>query len=554
LENKLKTKYVILLLALILVISLGFKLVVSDFSIPVNSDNLDYTLFAIAHTNGDFSQSSHRGMGWSMFTSIFFGFIDSDNLLDYSVTIKSLSIIVGLSTIPVIYLIGRKFFDQRYSLFAAGLFAFEPHLNYNSTLGLTEPIFILAVVGSFYFILNQNTRLFLISSILAGVAYWIKINGLWVFIVISIIYFVIKKKSWKLVATYGIGIGIFLLIISPVLYERNNEFGDPFYSVYKDTIFAGSYESMLNAIEDKKKISVFDYIENNGILSFVNVYLLTGLYNTLAVTWSLSFPYLFILIPFGILFSFRAFDQNRNFIKSNWLFIIISIAFLILTMAIVPDRRFVMYLLPFLIIFSVIPVQRVIEYGLSTFSFSRKQKDIFLIGVIMTVIILSTIVIVRYIPDSQLESEKLEFSKYALENFDGVTLRDYTGSLDYVQYLLISNSFENYKINSGILETSNTKFKETDAPNGKTIEELIISGKNYNLKYFISNEIPGIIHPITDEIYNDHSKYPYLKKIFDSEKYGFQKLKIKVFEIDYEYFESITDVSFKEIIIKEKQL
>ena len=227
-----KTKYVILLLALILVISLGFKLIVSDFSIPVNSDNLDYTLFAIAHTNGDFSQSSHRGMGWSMFTSIFFGFIDSDNLLDYSVTIKSLSIIVGLSTIPVIYLIGRKFFDQRYSLFAAGLFAFEPHLNYNSTLGLTEPIFILAVVGSFYFILNQNTRLFLISSILAGVAYWIKINGLWVFIVISIIYFVIKKKSWKLVATYGIGLGIFLLIISPVLYERNNEFGDPFYSVY----------------------------------------------------------------------------------------------------------------------------------------------------------------------------------------------------------------------------------------------------------------------------------------------------------------------------------
>tara|TARA_B110001454_G_scaffold149426_1_gene138824 strand:+ start:2093 stop:3715 length:1623 start_codon:yes stop_codon:yes gene_type:complete len=537
LENKLKTKHVILFLVIISILSLGFKLVVSDFSIPVNSDNLDYTLFAIAHTDGDFSQSSHRGMGWSLFTAIFFGFIDSENLLDYSIIIKSLSIAIGLSTIPLIYLVGRKFFDQRYSLFAACLFAFEPHLNYNSTLGLTEPIFILAVVGSFYFILNQNTRLFFISSILAGIAYWIRINGLWVFIVISIIYFITQKKSWKFIASYGMGLGIFLLIISPVLYERNNEFGDPFYSVYKDTIFAGSYESMLNAIEDEKKISVFDYIDNNGIFSFVNVYLITGLYNTLSVTWSLSFPYLFILIPFGILFSFRAFDQNKNFIKSNWLFIVISIAFLILTMAIVPDRRFVMYLLPFLMIFSVIPVQRVVEYGLSTFSFSRKQKDIFLIGVIITVIILSTVVIVRYIPDSQLENEKLEFSKYALENFDGVTLRDYTGSLDYVQYLLISNSFENYKINSGIIEMANTKFKETDAPNGETIEELIMSGKNYNLKYIISNEIHGIIHPVTDEIYNEHSKYSYLKKIFDSEEYGFQKLKIKVFEINYAKFD-----------------
>ena len=141
-----KTKSVILFLILITLVSFGFKLLVSDFSIPVNSDNLDYTLFAIAHANGDFSQSSHRGMGWSMFTSIFFGFIDSESLLDYSITIKTLSIVIGLSTIPVIYLVGRKFFDERYSLFAASLFAFEPHLNYNSTLGLTEPIFILAVV------------------------------------------------------------------------------------------------------------------------------------------------------------------------------------------------------------------------------------------------------------------------------------------------------------------------------------------------------------------------------------------------------------------------
>ena len=29
---------------------------------------------------------------------------------------------------------------------------------------------------------------------------------------------------------------------------------------------------------------------------------------------------------------------------------------------------------------------------------------------------------------------------------------------------------------------------------------------------------------------------PYLKKIFDSDKFGFKKLKIKVFEINYEKF------------------
>ena len=532
-------KQIIFYLILISLISLGFKLSVVDFSIPVNSDNLDYTLYAIAHTSGDFSQSSHRGMGWSLFTSIFFGFIDSENFLDYSNTIRTLSMVVGISSIPMMYLIGRKFFDQRYSLVAASLFAFEPHLNYNSTLGLTEPILILAIIGAFYFILNQNTRFIIISLIMAGIAYWIRINGFWVFVTISIIYFATHRKSRKFLANYGIGIAVFLLIISPVLIERNEEFGDPFYSEFKDTIFAGSYELMIKAIEDDEKISAFDYIENNGIFSFVNNYILVGLYNTLSATSSLTFPYLFILIPFGIWFSFRAFDQKPNFIKANWIFILSSIALLIFTMAIVADRRFVMHLLPFLIIFSVIPIQRVVEYGLSTFSFSRKQKDFFLIGVLVTIIILSSITIIRYAPDSELESEKLEFSKYALNNLHGTTLRDFGGSLDYVQYLLISESTENYKINSSIIQNSDKLFRVSFAPNGKTIEEIVANGENYDLKYIISNEIPGYFHPITDTLYDDYEQYPYLKKVFDSNSQGFKKLKIKVFEIDYEKFNKL---------------
>jgi len=535
----LNNKQIIFYLVLISLISLGFKLSVVDFSIPVNSDNLDYTLYAIAHTNGDFSQSSHRGMGWSLFTSIFFGFIDSENFLDYSNIIRTLSMVVGISSIPMMYLIGRKFFDQRYSLVAASLFAFEPHLNYNSTLGLTEPILILAIIGAFYFILNQNTRFIILSLIMAGIAYWIRINGFWVFVAISIIYFATHRKSRRFLTNYGIGIAVFLLIISPVLIERNEEFGDPFYSEFKDTIFAGSYELMIKAIEDNEKISAFDYIENYGIFSFVNNYILVGLYNTLSATSSLTFPYLFILIPFGIWFSFRAFDQKPNFIKANWIFILSSIALLIFTMAIVADRRFVMHLLPFLIIFSVIPIQRVVEYGLSTFSFSRKQKDIFLIGVLVTIIILSSITIIRYAPDSELESEKLEFSKYALNNLHGTTLRDWGGSLDYVQYLLISESTENYKINSSIIKNSDNLFRVSIAPTGETIEEIVANGENYDLKYIISNEIPGYFHPITDTLYDNYEQHPYLKKIFDSDSQGFKKLKIKVFEIDYEKFNKL---------------
>ena len=65
-------KYTIITLVSIALISLVLKLYTMDFSFPVNSDVLAYSLQAISHTNGDFSQSSHRGIGWSLFVSFFY--------------------------------------------------------------------------------------------------------------------------------------------------------------------------------------------------------------------------------------------------------------------------------------------------------------------------------------------------------------------------------------------------------------------------------------------------------------------------------------------------
>ncbi len=535
-----KKKLIICFLVIISLISLGLKLYLVDFSIPVNSDNLDYALYAIAHTNGDFSQSSHRGMGWSSFVSIFFTFIDSENFLDYSNTIRALSMGVATFSIPMMYLVGRKFFDARYSLVLACLFAFEPHLNYNSGFGLSEPLFHLAIIGSFYFILNKNTRFVIISLFLAGIAYWIRLNGIFVLIVITIIYFITLRGSPNLFRNYALGLVLFLLVISPVLLERNAEFGDPFYSAYKNTIFHGSPELMISELSKESTYSPLDYIEENGFSLFVQTFILQGFYNSFKVISVLSFPYLFILIPFGIIFSFRAFDQNSSYIKANWIFILISFASLIIVMSMIHDRRFMMYLLPFLMIFSVIPIQRVTEYGLNTFSFSRKQKDIFILGIIITIILLSSLFMTRYgTPENILENEKLEFSEYALNNLQGVVLRDWEGGLDYVQYLKITESpekFKNYKINSKIIPYKENSFTTWDPAYAETLEELISDGEKSDLKYIIAHEKQGLYHPFTDKLYDNYNQYPYLKKIFDSDEFGFKNLKIKVFEIDYEKF------------------
>ena len=101
---------IILCLVLIISISLGLKLYSTDFSLPVNSDNLLFTLHAIAHTNGDFSQTSYVGIGWSLFVSPFFSLINSDNFIDYSNTIRVLSMSLATCSIPMMYFSFSKIF------------------------------------------------------------------------------------------------------------------------------------------------------------------------------------------------------------------------------------------------------------------------------------------------------------------------------------------------------------------------------------------------------------------------------------------------------------
>tara|TARA_Y100000590_G_scaffold174303_1_gene199327 strand:- start:4564 stop:6201 length:1638 start_codon:yes stop_codon:yes gene_type:complete len=536
-----KTKIIISYLILISLISLGFKLYLADFSIPVNSDNLSYVLNGVAHTNGDFTHPPQRAMGWSIFLSLFFNFLNSENFIDYSNLAKIVSIGISTSTIFLIYSVGRKFFDQRYALTVSYLFAFLPALNHNSGLALSEPIFILVTLASFYFLLHEKSKFIIISLVLAGLAYWIRLNGVVIFIIISLTYLLTFKKSQNFVRNYGIGIVLFIIVISPMLIQKNDLYGDPFYSSYQGTLFSKNYEDLISrTMGDETKTSASEFIENEGIFSFIDNFIIKGIINSLSILSKLSFPYLFILIPFGIIFSFRAFDQNSKYVKRNWIFILSSFFSMCLIVATVPEKRFLFFILPSLILFSVIPMQRVIEYGLSTFSFSRKQKDIFLICVLIIVIILSGLFTLRYEQaDPILENEKIDFARYALENLNGNALRDFGGITDYLTdvVLLEYNHFKDFEMNYWIDKEERKKFNfRTISIHADNIDELITKGEKLDLKYLISNNENTSFYPYVDQIYYNEENYPFLIKIFDSDDYGFEKLKIKIFEIDYKKF------------------
>ena len=141
--------------------------------------------------------------------------------------------------------------------------------------------------------------------------------------------------------------------------------------------------------------------------------------------------------------------------------------------------------------------------------------------------------------DPGLENEKMDFAQYALENLHGNTLRDFGGGTDYINsvILLDYNNFQDFKISSLADDTERSKLAYQEiGVSASNIEDLILKGEPLNLNYLISNQHDTFYYPFVDQVYLNEEQYPYLIKIFDSHEHGYEKLKIKVFEIDYEKF------------------
>ena len=538
---------VILFLILICVISLGLKLYTVDFSIPPHGDDFVYVIDAIQYNEGDFFVSQKKNPGWPLFLAPFMSIINSNDLLDYTNFARVLGLIISTATIFPMYFLARKFFDEKYSLIAASLFAFEPHLNYNSGTALSEPLLILVLITSMIFILHNKTKYLYLAFVFAGLCWWVRLEVIYPMLAIILIYFIVHRAKSNSLRNFSLCIIFLLIIISPLFVQRYIQFDDPFYVWYTGTIFADNYAGIFSQ-EDP---GIINFVEEYGISGLTDR-LVNGLANLFNVLFRILFPYLIVLIPFGVLFSLRPIKQKLRNIKANWIMIIVTISILIIPFAIADERRYLFSLFPFLIILSTIPIQRVTDYGLSTFSFNERQKSTFLVIIVGIVILLSGIFTTGItgfgygLPNTALENEKIKFTEYLVENFDGRMLRDEVVN-DYLAYVNLTsddNDFKTFKSPRG-----KNPYPDLYEPGkvvrmsvyGKTVEELVTNGETRDLKYIAILEKGSYFFPFLNDLYYNEEKYPYMKKIFDSNEMNYKEFKIKVFEIDYKKLHEFVD-------------
>ena len=517
-DRVLTQRTVIVSLLLICFASLLIRLYIIPQT-PLSGDSSNYFVYAAdTALKGKLTDVYYlANSGWSLILSGIFSSMRLDDPISLMQTQRFFSVIISVITIIPLYFLCRKFFDQRYSIIGASIFIFEPHIITNSTLGITEPIFLFFGILSITLFLSKSNLSTYISFLMVGMFSIIRFEGIILFCALSILYFIKYRHKKINFLRYPIVAGIFILTIFPIAYinfEMNER--DGFVSEILD-IGGYSYNVIIQGNTDKGD-PIYGEESNSNIQHFIP----TVTKNTALMFGLLTFPVLFIFLLNGILFIIK----NKVFLRIDFqrlTIIVTSVAMFLPTLYVygrgIEDVRFLFMLFPLIILISL--------YGISKINI--KRKNVMLVSIIGIIFLVSFVYLDLKKIDSNYEMEVFHITKFINErtnliNDNSVDLRYRTSSGIIVDWPDLPDTVGDSHLDR--------KLDLLSAAGYQSLREFIDSGKEKKLEYIAvdgRNDQPEFLK----DVYYNEEKYLYLEKIFDSNDLDFN-YHVKIFKINFE--------------------
>ncbi len=500
------------IIGLSVIFSLGILIRIYYFphDIPIVLDGLTYFWYAndISILNTFPLGYNFPNNGWSIFLSIFFNIINSENFLDYMNMQRAISIIFSSLTAIPVYLLCTKFFDKKIALLGALMFVVDPRIILNSLLGITEPAFIFLGTLTLFLFLSKNKKIVYLSFVTLALFTLVRYEGLLLLIPLSVMFFIKFRKEKLVFANYFIAIGIFLVIITPVMYVNTTTMGED-----------GIFSHVIAGPKYVEKLAVQDSVNNDKQISnfFIN-----APENLLKYLIWISIPTFIVFIPYGIVKIF----QKRNFNKSV---LIVSSFFLLLPGLYaygreIPDPRYLFILLPIFSIISLYLVEKILHKT------NRKNMILILISIL---IIISSLVFIEFKkPDYQHQQEAFQIAIHIGKIVNG-TNSYYPESAYLIPAKIYEIDFPNLK------ETVPEQNKIIPTNNYHSLDQYVNEGKEYGLTHLVIDDrlqADSHMNNFLIEVFSEEKEIPYLQKIFDSRNHGFN-YHVKVFEINYDKFQ-----------------
>jgi len=478
----------------IIVGSLFIRIFYFPHDVPLILDALVYYFFYAMDTSvlGHLSNDVNFGnIGWPIFLSFFFTIFQFDTVFEYMTLQRVISISLSLLTVIPIYFLCNKFFEKKYSILGAMIFAFEPRIIQNSLLGITEPLYILLVTISLVFFFSEQKIINYISFALVALATIVRVEGLFLFVPLFIL-FLIKKRREKFFPIHGLMVlTIFVLVLTPMVFFK------------MDTLGVDGFVSSAQIHADR---SLQNYGEGIFFTNFYN-----GAQKALALGgWSL-FPIFILPVPIGFFLVFK--KENRKLLPI--LVIITSmITAALFAFSIAPDTRYIYPLFPLFCLLFILAIKKL--------ECRVKNPKIFFILLIMGILISSGFYLDLKSFDYDHQRESFSLAKKITLIAQGIN--DYYPEDSYIISALIP---EHGKILSSSILMKTRIFSTNEI---ESLDEYIIQNEGLTHLVLDGNENRPTF--LNDVFYNE-KKYPYLTKEFDSIDQGYN-YHFKIFKIDRE--------------------
>ena len=536
-QQEISNKSIVCCLIGIIFIGLIIRFFYFPYEIPVSLDSSYYFSYAYELAKiGEFPNFHLANNGWPTFLALFFKMLSVGEFQQFIDLQRAVSIILSVITIIPMYFLCRKFFPKIISIIGGALFILEPRVISNSILGITEPFFNLLIITSLVIFFSKKNLIYFSFAILA-LAVIVRYEGILLIIPYSIMFFVKFRKNRKIIIKYLLCIGIFILILYPMMMIRTETMGaDGVFShvsAAMNAIFKHSIQGVPLDIDFQGERNTFRLHNFLGD-AFSSMFFSLGL---------IQIPIFILFFPLGIFFVLRK-DRIKN-MNYKHVTLILFVVFASLTMLYAHGRG-IMEIRYYLILYPIIIL--ICCYGIE--KIKNKIPSKILLGLILSFIIIVTFSYLEYDKiDYEFEKEAFEITSIAINMSDRIN----AGSL-HGGYITTASMIEKWPELKKMDAAKNKKIspvticKDSLSPplsaivckmGSSSLHEFIIQHKKDGLDHIVVDNLEHGPEFIQDVFYNEE-KYPYLDKVFDSKAEGYTYY-VKIFKINFEEFEEIIE-------------
>lgn len=468
------------------------------YELPLVVDSLDYFSYAtesvfLGHLPTTWTPINN---GWPMFLSFWFSIVNLENTFEYMQFQRIISLSLSSLTVIPVYFLCKKFFNVKLALVGASIFIFDPRIVLNSLLGITDPLFILLSTTALLIFLKYGRKTTILSFILVAFSTTVRSEGIFVFLALTILFFIKYKISKEIIKTYVPALIIFVLILIPIIDYRIEVTGT-------DGIFLRAVHGTVQTVSPT---------DNEGIMKFVDGAELFVSY----LGW-IMIPTFIAFLPFGVIQFLRKRKKETNFIIVFLIVSSIPIFYAYTVQA--QDTRYLYVLYPIFSLISLFAVQSYIS--------KTTKKNTVTILIIAGILCTSVGFYEFKKIDYEKEKELYEIGKITTEITYGINEHPHES-----RYTRVAQIPEQWPF---VFHDDMYKIKIIPTNGYENLRDYIQSSKE-ELTHIIVDDNPDLPEFLLN-VNTNEGDYRYLKKIYDSKDYGF-KYQVKIFEIDWGFFSS----------------